>query len=114
MSEDIDPATLLALFDDEYARQILVRLNDKAMSAKTLSKRCNASPPTIYRRIDQLKSYGLLTEKTQLDENGNHYAVYRSRFKSFSVALEDGEFSINLSRREDPADRITQLWEDLR
>ncbi|MFH5843396.1 helix-turn-helix domain-containing protein [Haladaptatus sp. CMAA 1909] len=114
MSKDIDPATLFALLDDEYARHILAHLNDKPMSAKTLSERCDASPPTIYRRIDRLKCCGLLAEETRLDENGNHYAVYESRFHSLGVRIVDGEFTVDLSRREDPADRVTHLWEEMR
>jgi predicted transcriptional regulator len=114
VSEDIDSATLFALFDDEYARRILAHLEDKPMSAKTLSERCDASPPTIYRRIDRLKSCGLLAEETRLDENGNHYAVYESHFNSLAVTIADGEFTVDLSRREDPADRMTHLWEGMR
>lgn len=114
MSEECNPAALFALLDDEYARRILAHLNEQPMSAKTLSKQCDASPPTIYRRIDRLKDVGLLAEETKLDEQGNHYAVYTSRFDSLSVTIDDGEFSIDLSRHEDPADRFTNLWEGMR
>lgn len=68
MSEEHDPATLFALLDDDYARRILAHLNEKPMSARTLSKQCDASPPTIYRRIDRLKDLDLLTEETKLDK----------------------------------------------
>ena len=114
VSEEVDPATLFALLDDRYARRILAHLNDEPMSAKTLSERCDASPPTIYRRIDRLKACGLLVEETKLDENGNHYAIYESRFDSLSVTMDDGEFAVNLSRRDDPADRMTHMWEEMR
>lgn len=114
VSEELDPATLFALLDDDYARRILAHLNETPMAAKTLSERCDASPPTIYRRIDRLKDCGLLAEETKLDEQGNHYAVYESRFDSLWVTIDDGEFTVDLSRREDPADRITSLWEGMR
>lgn len=114
VSEDPDPATLFALLDDGYARRILVHLESEPMSASQLSERCDASPPTIYRRIDRLKSCGLLAEETRLDEHGNHYAVYESRFDRLAVTVADGEFAVDLSRREDPADRLTSMWEGMR
>ena len=114
MSEDPDPATLFALLDDDYARRILAHLDQEPMSATELSERCDASPPTIYRRIDRLGDCGLLAEETRLDERGNHYAVYESRFDRLAVTLVDGEFAVDLSRREDPADRLTNLWEGMR
>lgn len=114
MSEELDPATLFTLLDDDYARRILAHLNEKPMSAKTLSKRCDASPPTIYRRIDRLKDLDLLAEKMELDKQGNHFAVYESRFNSLSVTINDGEFTVDLSRSDDPADRFTSMWEGMR
>lgn len=114
MSEDPDPAALFALLDDDYARSILVHLESAPMSASQLSERCDASPPTIYRRIDRLKACGLLAEETHLDERGNHYAVYESRFDRLAVTMENGGFAVDLSRREDPADRLTSMWEGMR
>ena len=114
VSEDPDPAALFALLDDEYARRILAHLESEPMSASQLSERCDASPPTIYRRIDRLKSCGLLREETRLDERGNHYAVYESRFDGLAVTMEDGEFAVDLARVDDPADRLTHMWEGMR
>ena len=114
VSEDPTPATLFALLDDDYARRILAHLDQEPMSASELSERCDASPPTIYRRIDRLQRCGLLTEETKLDERGNHYSVYESRFDSLAVTMDDGEFAVKLSRREDPADRLANLWEGMR
>lgn len=114
VNEDPPPAKLFALLDDEYARRILAHLDQEPMSATELSERCDVSPPTVYRRIDRLQRCGLLTEETRIDDGGNHYAVYESRFEGLAVAMDDGEFVVDLSRREDPADRLTYLWEDLR
>lgn len=114
MSEELDSATLFALLDDGYARRILTHLNEEPMSAKTLSNQCDASPPTIYRRINRLKDLDLIAEETKLDEQGNHYAVFTSRFDSLSITIDDGEFAVDLSRLEDPADRFTSMWEEMR
>jgi DNA-binding transcriptional ArsR family regulator len=114
VNEDPPPAKLFALLDDEYARRILAHLDQEPMSATELSERCDASPPTVYRRIDRLQRCGLLTEETRIDDGGNHYAVYESRFEGLAVVVEDGEFVVDLSRRADPADRLTNLWEGMR
>lgn len=114
VNEDPPPAKLFALLDDEYARRILAHLDQEPMSATELSERCDASPPTVYRRIDRLQRCGLLTEETRIDAGGNHYAVYESRFEGLAVVMEDGEFVVDLSRRADPADRLTNLWEGMR
>jgi len=114
VNEDPPPAKLFALLDDEYARRILAHLDQEPMSATELSGRCDASPPTVYRRIDRLQRCGLLTGEMRIDDGGNHYAVYESRFEGLAVVMDDGEFVVDLSRRADPADRLTNLWEGMR
>lgn len=110
-----DTAAIAAVLDDEYARAILATTSVEPMSAKTLSETCDASPQTIYRRIDDLKRHDLLTEQTRLDPNGNHYAVYAARLEAVTVRLEDGSFTVEITRREtDVADRFTQFVENLR
>lgn len=111
--EDAPPADLFALLDDEYARAILAATDQRPMSAPALAEACDASRPTIYRRIDRLKEYDLLSETVRPDEDGHHRRVYVSRFRGLSVDLDDGTYRVTLDRREDPADRFTALWEGL-
>ncbi len=112
MSED--PSELFALLDDEYARAILTETSDRAMSARTLSERCEASLPTIYRRLDRLEECGLIGDRTEIAPDGNHYSVYEARLERLEVTLEDGELSVEVALEEDVADRFTRLWEGLR
>ncbi|WP_136688174.1 ArsR/SmtB family transcription factor [Halorhabdus amylolytica] len=117
MSEDRDEAEILALLDDEYAREILTATSAQPMSADQLTERCDASDSTIYRRVDRLKEHDLIEEQTQFDPDGHHYSVYVSRLESVNVTFEDDECQIELQRRppaeEDPADRFTRMWQDL-
>lgn len=94
MAEDsnVDTAAIIAVLDDEYARLILAATSTEPMSATQLSDTCNASPPTIYRRLDQLKSHNLIIERTRLDPDGNHYAVYAARLRMVAIRLDDGSF----------------------
>lgn len=115
VSEECDDREVLALLNDEYARAVLTETSAEPMSAKTLSERCDASLTTIYRRIDRLKECDLVEEQLQPQPDGNHYKVFVARLDSFAVEFEDGEMHTELERAEaeDPADRFTEMWEEL-
>lgn len=115
MSEDRSPDELFALLDDAYARAILTATSTKPMSAKTLAEECDASLPTVYRRVDRLIECGLLAEQTEVVEDGHHYSVYEARLERLTVELEDGDLSVTVEEvpAEDVADRFTDMWEGL-
>lgn len=113
MPVEESPADLIALLDDEYARAILAATDQQPMSAPELAEACDASRPTVYRRIDRLKEFDLVEESMRADEHGHHHCVYEARFSRLSIELTDGEYRIQIDRRDDPADRFTQLWEGL-
>lgn len=106
------PADVFALLDDEYARAILRATTDRAMAAPDLVDALDASKPTVYRRIDRLQALDLLAEATELDGDGHHRSVYRARLDRIVVDF-DGEFEVRVERDAHPADRFTEMWEDL-
>lgn len=111
---DDEEAEVLALLDDEYARTILIETSKEPMAAETLTERCNASPPTIYRRIDRLDQHDLLESHQELDPDGHHYKTYTARLERVSVEFADGEMEMDVYRtEEDPSDRFTRLYEEL-
>jgi len=113
MTDDED-AELLSLLDDEYARAILIETSKEPMSADTLTERCDASPPTVYRRIDRLDEHDLVEAEQELDPDGHHYKTYRARLERVSVELSDGEMDVRVDRSdENAADRFTRLYEEL-
>ena len=115
MSEEADLPELLALLDDEYARSILTETSVEPMSASTLSDRCDASLPTIYRRLERLEECGLVTERTEIASDGNHYSVYEARLDTVELSLEEGSFAVDVAYRdEDVADKFTRMWEGMR
>ncbi|MFC3957052.1 ArsR/SmtB family transcription factor [Halovivax cerinus] len=114
MSEDHDIEELLSLLDDEYARLILIETSKQPMSAKELAAACDASLPTIYRRIDRLSDRGLVSERTEFVDEGRHYSVYEATLERVVIELGDGDLTGSVSTRaSDPADRFTSMWEDL-
>jgi len=84
------------------------------MSAGTLSERCEASQPTVYRRLDDLRECELLVERTRPDpEGGHHRTVYATNLRRITVHLADGQFDLDVDRRGDMADRFTRLIEGM-
>jgi hypothetical protein len=115
MAEDGDVRALASLLEDEYARAILIHTSVREMSAPELSEACDASVSTIYRRIDRLQRYDLLEGRLQLDRDGHHYNTYTARLERIVIELEDGEFDVEVTYREETAaDRFTDLFEGLR
>ncbi|WP_440991504.1 ArsR/SmtB family transcription factor [Haloarchaeobius baliensis] len=115
MSEDVDRAEVLRLLDDEYARAILTATSRAQMSAKELADTIDASPPTVYRRVEDLQDAGLLVEQMQYEASGHHHAVYRTAVERVTVTFEDGEYAVHVDGvEESTADRFTRLYEGLR
>lgn len=106
---------VIELLDDEYARAILITTSDQPMSATTLSEECDASLPTVYRRLEWLEDARLIEAQTVPDSEGHHYKVYRSTLERFAIEIEDGTLTAELDiRGEHVADRFTRLYEGLR
>jgi AcrR family transcriptional regulator len=102
-----------SLLEDDVARAILAATSVDAMSANDLAERCDVSEPTVYRRLEQLQETDLIVEETELDPDGDHYNVYRARFRRLLVELQRGDYEVDLILAEDPADRFTRLFEGL-
>ena len=114
MSEDPSVEDLLAVLDDAYARPILVAASAEPQSAKALAEACDASLPTVYRRLDTLTEYNLITERTELDDDGHHYSTYEATLQSVAISLDEEGLTADVSREPtDAADRFTELWEGI-
>lgn len=114
MSEECDIEDIAALLEDETVRTILTETSVEPMSANALSDHCDVSEPTIYRRIEEMRACELIDERTRLDPSGgHHHTVYSSRLRRVTVELENGRFALEVNRREDMADRFTDLVEGM-
>lgn len=106
-------AEVVGLLEDDVARTILAATSVDAMSAGDLADRCDVSEPTVYRRLERLRAADLVAEGTELDPGGDHYTVYRARFRRLLVELQRGEYDVDIDLAEDPADRFTRLFEEM-
>lgn len=107
-------AAIASLLEDEYARAILRQTSEQPLSATDLMDRCDASKATTYRRIDRLQEHELIESYQEYDPDGHHYQVYAATLDELNVSLDDGEFSVSLDRISDPADRMTDLFNELK
>jgi len=111
---ECSPEQLAGLIEDEVSRQILVELHDEPMSATALSDRCEASKPTIYRRLDELRRCELLVEQTNPDPaDGHHHTVYTTNLDRIVIELTGDSFSVAVDRHERMADRFSRLIEEM-
>lgn len=105
---------VVTLLSDEYNQRILRYTREEPRSVATISDLCDADPSTIYRRIDSLEEYGLITGQHQLDPDGHHHTVYSAQLREVRIRLEEEGFDVEIERlveEESPADRFTRLYE---
>lgn len=114
-SERVDE--LLDVLGDERSRAILAALNDQPRSAKELATALDVSLPTVYRRLDDLEGCSLVTSRTAVASDGNHYQRYACALRRVSVVLDGTDYRVEIDRGEaddgDIADRFSDLWSDL-
>ena len=104
---------ILDTIGDQHARRVLAAISREPQSAKDLAEECDLSLPTVYRRIEMLEEYDLVTDETLVADDGNHYKIYESNFESTVITLEDDEYKVRIYREENLPDRFSQLWDDL-
>lgn len=115
MSEgDPDLETIAGLLADETVREILIQTSVEPMSARTLKEHCDASGPTIYRRLDRLREAAFLDEYTRPDpEGGHHRQVFAPNLDRITIELSDGALSVRIQHKERMADRFARLVEEM-
>lgn len=114
MSEESSPHEVFDLLADEYARAILTATSDQKKSATMLANTLEIAPSTVYDRTDRLCEADLLARRTEVDEDGNHYATYRARLERVDVRLTSDGFVVEAeTNRDTAADQLTTLWGEL-
>lgn len=113
-TDDEEVRSIASLLADECTQTILIETATEPMSAKELSEVCEASPQTVYRRLDDLAEHDLIEAELQPDAEGHHYKVYTATLDRVVVDLTTDGFELSLSRRDRMADRFTQFVDEVR
>ncbi|MFB6129872.1 MAG: ArsR/SmtB family transcription factor [Salinigranum sp.] len=113
MSKEWAPDDVFDVLASETAREILLQTQGRQLSARELAEECETSRPTVYRRINRLREYDLLGERTVIDDAGNHYSVYETNVNRICFDIVDGEFVVTVRASRDLVDRFGATWRSL-
>lgn len=113
MDDDQTIEEILDTIGDTEARRVLAAVSRDTLSAKELGEELDLSLPTVYRRLEILQEHDLVTSRTLVAENGNHYKVFECNFNSTVISLDDDEYNVRIYREDNLPDRFSDLWDDL-
>ena len=113
MSKAWDPDDIFDVLASEDVRRILVATSVRPMSAKELADICDRSLATIYRRIQAMEDYDLLSEELTRDPDGTQYNEYRSDLNEITISVDEGQLNVNIDIERDTVDQFAELIEDL-
>lgn len=111
---EADSEEVLDLLCDDYARQILAYLSKQPMVAEEIGEKCDGSKSTVYDRLDQLQSLGLVSENLLIDPQGHHRKQYETILNSVYISFDNGRYEIQLEIKEDVPDRFAGMWGGMR
>ncbi len=111
-----DPASEELIFEllaNQYSRTIISLTSMKECSASQLSQELGIPLATVYRKLKQMESAGLIRHvKTIINLSGNEEKYYRCAIQEATVHIHNGLLSIDL-KKEDQSDKIIRLWKRL-
>ena len=107
------PDNIIEVLASSESRKILSAASVRPVSAEELEQICDVSLPTVYRRINVLVEYDLLSEEQAIDSEKGQYKRFRTDLKEVSFVVEDGGFDIEVKLRRDTVDRLDEVLEDL-
>lgn len=114
MADEWNAAATFDALANPTAREILVHASGRELTAEELAERCDVSLPTVYRHVETLADCSLLTERTNVDAEGNHYKTVETTVEEFRIEVSPDGFDLAVEqRREDLVDRFEGLWSDL-
>lgn len=88
--------TVLELLDDQYARRILMLLQEQPRCARELTEACQTSRTTIYRRLKRLEAAGLVESTMTVHPDGHHRKTFAAAFDEITLTLSSGELVTDL------------------
>ena len=100
MEGSVSSDELLDILGDTESRALLVALQRESQSAKELGETADLSLPTVYRRLDRLSEYDLVTSTTEVRADGTHYRQYQCTFDETTVSLTADGFHVTLTLDE--------------
>ncbi|WP_435128025.1 ArsR/SmtB family transcription factor [Halobaculum sp. D14] len=92
---DRDVDAVLDALGNEHTRAVLAAAGDGPVDADDIAETCDASLPTVYRRLDDLCDLGLVDERRRVDDDGTHYQTYEATVDHLRVDVADGALGLD-------------------
>lgn len=106
---------LLDALGDSAARGILLMLSDHARSAQELLQANRIPQSTLYRKLHDLQQLGLVgIQRTAITAEGKRVDLYRSLLEELRVELQGTQLRIQVRFRDLSAERLKEMWRDVR
>jgi DNA-binding transcriptional ArsR family regulator len=83
---------VLTLLGDEYVADIVEALAHGPMPARELAERTGMSRATAYRRLERLKSAGLVASHTTVESAGHHRQAFRLVLDELEIVIDEDGF----------------------
>jgi len=112
VSKEWEPDDIFDVLASETARRVLAATSVRAMSAQELGEVCDTSLPTVYRRVNALVEYDLLSEELEVDTDGTQYKRYTNDLERIEVQVDDGSFNVNIEIETDAVDQFGAPFSD--
>ena len=113
MSNQWEPEGIFEVLASKESRRILAAASVRPVTAQELEQVCDASLPTIYRRLTVLTEYDLLSKGRGVDTDQMQSNQYTTDVQQITVEIADGELSVNLELEKDTVDKFGELFRDL-
>jgi Fe2+ or Zn2+ uptake regulation protein len=113
MSKEWTPSNIFEVLASDHAREILAAASVRPVSAQELKTICETSLPTIYRRVNALLQYDLLSDQLEVESDGTHYSRYTSDLKEINIRIENGELNVDIEIQKDSVDQFNEMISDL-
>jgi len=113
VSKEWEPDDVFDVLASETARRVLAATSVHAMSAQELGEVCDTSLPTVYRRVNALVEYDMLSAELEVDTDGTQYKTYTNDLERIEVLVDDGSFNVNIEIETDAVDQFGAAFSDL-
>ena len=108
------PENVLDVLGDPISRRVLVLAAESPKSATRLARELDVTPPTVYRRLDELEAHGLVREHSQIDDDGNHYRTFETVLSRVEVGIDEGTFVVDVGTERNLGDRFETFWSEFK
>jgi DNA-binding transcriptional ArsR family regulator len=106
---------ILAALGDPQSRALLLQLNETTRSAQELVERSGMPQASVYRKLRELQESGLVgIQRSALSTDGHRTDLFRSRLAEARLAFRADRLEVWASFRELAAERLVELWEEVR